>query len=101
MRTKSEDLFESFLTANNVQFEKIKEDTSPQARPLGDRGRSATSVRSKRVDGRRSAPATSGRISPQLSRTHAQVESSAEHAGQVGVLASASGFGDSTGRLEI
>jgi uncharacterized protein (DUF433 family) len=28
MKTKSEQLFESFLTANKVQFEKIKEDTS-------------------------------------------------------------------------
>ena len=30
MKTKSEELFESFLKANNVPFEKIKEDTSPR-----------------------------------------------------------------------
>ncbi len=30
MKTKSEDLFERFLQANNVQFEKIKEDTTPR-----------------------------------------------------------------------
>jgi hypothetical protein len=30
MKTKSEDLFERFLEANNVLFEKIKEDTSPR-----------------------------------------------------------------------
>jgi hypothetical protein len=30
MKTKSEQLFERFLTANDVQFEKIKEDTSPR-----------------------------------------------------------------------
>lgn len=30
MKTKSEELFESFLTLNNVPFEKIKEETSPR-----------------------------------------------------------------------
>ena len=30
MKTKSEELFESFLEANNVPFEKIKEDTTPR-----------------------------------------------------------------------
>jgi hypothetical protein len=30
MRTKSEELFESFLSGKNVPFEKIKEDTSPR-----------------------------------------------------------------------
>lgn len=30
MKTKSETLFENFLAANNVRFEKIKEDTTPR-----------------------------------------------------------------------
>src|SRR5437899_1572688 len=30
MKTKSEELFEGFLIANNVQFQKIKEDTAPR-----------------------------------------------------------------------
>jgi hypothetical protein len=30
MKTKSEELFEQFLTGNNVTFEKIKEDTTPR-----------------------------------------------------------------------
>jgi hypothetical protein len=30
MKTKSEELFENFLQANNLQFEKIKEDTTPR-----------------------------------------------------------------------
>ena len=29
MKTKSEDVFEAFLTDNNVPFEKIKEEASP------------------------------------------------------------------------
>jgi hypothetical protein len=30
MKTRSEELFEGFLAANNVRFEKIKEDASPR-----------------------------------------------------------------------
>ncbi len=30
MKTKSEDVFESFLTGNNIPFEKIEEEASPR-----------------------------------------------------------------------
>jgi hypothetical protein len=53
MKTKSESLFEEFLTVNNVPFEKIKEDTTP--RPdyrvsVGD-GKIIFEVKQLEVDG--------------------------------------------------